>query len=102
MIFVANRLFVNPQYAPKLEELFQERIDIVTHMPGFIKVYVLRPKNDGDPYTVLSLWDTEEHVEMWMNSEAFQEAHMREMPDDGYTAPNHVETFEVVVQADPA
>lgn len=101
MIAVANRLFVAPEHAQKLEDLFDQRIGLVTTSPGFIKNYVLRPKKGEDPYIVLTFWETEEDVEVWMHSDAFKKAHVREMPLDGYVGPNHVEMFDIVIESDP-
>ena len=50
MITVANRIYVNPDYAEQFEYNFQHRAGAVDQMPGFVSNQVLRPVNPGDPY----------------------------------------------------
>ncbi len=49
MIAVANRIFVNPDYAEAFEARFRERAGLVDEMPGFIFNQVLRPSQPGRP-----------------------------------------------------
>jgi hypothetical protein len=53
MITVANRIYVEPEYADAFEQRFRERAGLVDKMPGFVSNQVLRPVNEGDPYVVL-------------------------------------------------
>ena len=101
MITVANRIFVAPQYAQAFEERFRTRVGLVDGMPGFISNQVLRPVNDGDPYIVLTFWESRTHFEAWIKSEAFVKGHARSgtLPEEAFTAPNKLEIHEVVLDS---
>ena len=58
MISVANRIFVNPDYAEAFEARFADRARKVDTMPGFLFNQVLRPSGEGQPYIVLTYWES--------------------------------------------
>ncbi len=62
MITTANRIFVNPEYADLFEENFRNRAGLVDRMPGFVSNQLLRPVNPGDPYIVLTVWESRAHL----------------------------------------
>jgi heme-degrading monooxygenase HmoA len=97
MITTANRIFVNPEYAEQFEENFRSRARLVDGMPGFVSNQVLRPVNSGDPYIVLTIWESRAHFEAWVNSEEFRQGHARSgtLPKEAYSAPNKLELHEV-------
>jgi heme-degrading monooxygenase HmoA len=98
MIVVTNRLHVAPDYVPQFEERFRNRSRMIDDMPGFIRNQVLRPTREGDPYIILTMWESHEHFEAWTNSDAFKKAHSGgEAQQHIYTAPNHVEIYEVIM-----
>ena len=72
MITVANRIYVNPDYAEQFEERFRQRAQLVDQMPGFQANLVLRPTEPDAPYVVLSFWDSQEDFEAWTRSDAFR------------------------------
>jgi heme-degrading monooxygenase HmoA len=98
MITVANRIFVNSEYAEQFEEAFRKRAGLVDAMPGFISNQVLRPVNPGDPYIVLTLWNARSDFEAWIRSEAFTQGHAKSgsLPKEAYAAPNKLEVHEVI------
>ena len=98
MITVANRIFVAPEYAEAFEERFRNRAKLVDGMPGFIFNQVLRPVNEGDPYIVLTLWESREHFEAWIRSDEFVKGHAKSgtLPKAAFTAPNKLEIHEVI------
>jgi heme-degrading monooxygenase HmoA len=96
MIIVTNRLHVSAEYAAEFEERFRQRSGLIDTMPGFIRNMVLRPTSEGGPYVVLTMWESQEHFDAWTQSEAFKKAHTGGSSPHVYTAPNHVETFEVL------
>jgi heme-degrading monooxygenase HmoA len=98
MITVANRIYVNPEYAEQFEQRFRERAGLVDGMPGFVSFQVRRPVNPGHPYIVLTLWQSRVDFENWLRSDAFMKghAHIGKMPDDAYPQPNQWELHEVV------
>jgi heme-degrading monooxygenase HmoA len=101
MITTANRIFVNPQYADAFEDNFRNRAGLVDRMPGFIRNLLLRPVNHGDPYVVLTLWESRAHFEAWVRSPEFVQGHARSgtLPKDVFTAPNQLELHEVVLDS---
>ena len=101
MITVANRIFVQPDYAAQFEERFRARAGLVDNMPGFISNQVLRPVNPGDPYIVLTLWESRRHFEEWTTSDAFIQGHARSgtLPKEAYSGPNKLEVHEVVLDS---
>jgi heme-degrading monooxygenase HmoA len=101
MIAVANRIYVNPEYGEEFEARFRDRAGLVDQMPGFILNQVLRPVNEGDPYVVWTLWETREHFDAWVRSDAFREGHARSgtLPKEAFSGPNKLEMHEVVMDS---
>lgn len=97
MITTANRIFVNPEYAEQFEQNFRNRARLVDGMPGFVSNQVLRPVNPGDPYIVLTIWESRAHFEAWVNSEEFRQGHARSgaLPNEAFSAPNKLEMHEI-------
>ncbi|GAB4426674.1 MAG: antibiotic biosynthesis monooxygenase [Chloroflexi bacterium OHK40] len=99
MITTANRIFVNPEYAALFEEHFRNRAGLVDRMPGFVSNQLLRPVNPGDPYIVLTIWESRAHFEAWVHSDAFREGHARSgsLPRATFSAPSKLELHEIVL-----
>jgi heme oxygenase (mycobilin-producing) len=97
MITVANRLFVDPEFAERFESRFRDRAGLVDRMPGFISNQVLRPVNEGDPYVVLTWWESREAFLAWTRSAEFRQGHARSgtLPPEAFTGPNKLEIHEV-------
>ncbi len=101
MITVANRIYVNPEYADRFEQRFRERAGLVDQMPGFVSNMVLRPVNDGDPFVVLTVWQSREDFLNWVRSDAFTKGHAQSgtLPKEAFTGPNVLEMHEVVTDS---
>ncbi len=99
MITTANRIYVHPDYADRFEETFRTRARLVDRMPGFVSNQLLRPVNPGDPYVVLTVWESRAHFESWVGSEAFRQGHARSgtLPREAFTAPNGLELHEIIL-----
>ncbi|MGQ9527473.1 antibiotic biosynthesis monooxygenase family protein [Chloroflexus sp.] len=99
MITTANRIFVHPDYADVFEETFRNRARLVDRMPGFISNQLLRPVNPGDPYIVLTTWESRAHFEAWVRSEEFRQGHARSgtLPKEAFIAPNKLELHEIIL-----
>lgn len=97
MITVMNRIAVHPEYAEQFEQRFRERARLVDGMPGFVSNQVLRPVNPGDPYVVLTLWESRAAFEAWTRSDAFIQGHARSgsLPAEAFSGPNKLEIHEV-------
>ncbi|MEW6421583.1 MAG: antibiotic biosynthesis monooxygenase [Deinococcota bacterium] len=98
MIAVANRIYVNPEYHDQFEARFRQRAGLVDGMPGFISNHVLRPLEEGEPFVILTFWESREAFEAWTNSDAFRQGHARSgsLPREAFSAPNVLEVHEVV------
>lgn len=80
--FVAiNFISCKNEYRQRFEELFATRAHAIDRIPGFIDMYVLRPKNDGDEYLIVSYWSDEQAFHRWRQSPEFIEGHKRGFED---------------------
>lgn len=98
MISVANRIFVNPDYAEAFEERFRNRARMVDEMTGFISNQVLRPSTAGQPYIVLTYWESYTDFEAWTTSDAFREGHAKSstLPKEAFSGGNVLEIHQVI------
>lgn len=98
MICVANRIFVKPEYAEAFEARFADRARMVDAMPGFLFNQVLRPSGEGQPYIVLTYWESYAHFEAWTHSDAFREGHAKSgtLPREAFTGRNVLEIHQVI------
>ena len=80
--FVAiNTIHCQPSYVPRFEALFQSRAHAIDRMPGFQNMQVLRPAKPGDPYLIVSHWESEHAFKSWTSSPEFLEGHRRGFED---------------------
>ena len=102
MFVVMNRLPVNPDYADQFEERFTSRAREVDKMLGFIRNQVLRPANPDDPYIVLTLWESKDNFEAWVNSDAFKLGHSKSgtLPSEAFLGHPKLEGFEVILDTE--
>lgn len=98
MIVTCNRIPVNPEHAGAFEERFADRASLVDGMPGFISFQLLRPKNEGDPYIVMTFWESDEHFKAWTESAAFKEGHARSgtLPPETFSGHPRLEIYDVL------
>jgi heme-degrading monooxygenase HmoA len=101
MIIVCNRIPVNPEHAAAFEERFANRASLVDGMPGFISYQLLRPKSQGDPYIVMTFWESEAHFQAWTESPSFREGHARSgtLPPQTFAGHPRLEIFDVIQRA---
>jgi heme-degrading monooxygenase HmoA len=104
-VFAAiNYISCSEEYRERFEELFGSRAHAIDRMPGFHHMKVLKPQKDGEPYLIVSFWDSEEHFKSWTGSPEFIEGHKRGFEDlrqaqaEGRPAPMKSEfrTYEVI------
>ncbi|GIV52128.1 MAG: hypothetical protein KatS3mg038_2649 [Candidatus Kapaibacterium sp.] len=80
--FVAiNRIYCREDYRQRFEQLFATRAHAIDRMPGFLGMQVLRPQREGEPYLVVSFWESKEAFEAWTGSPEFLEGHRRGFED---------------------
>ncbi|MEM7737550.1 MAG: antibiotic biosynthesis monooxygenase [Deinococcota bacterium] len=98
MITVANRIYVNPDFADAFETRFKERAGLVDTMPGFLFNQVLRPTKEGDPYVVFTFWETLEHFQAWVRSDEFKQGHAKSgsLPKEAFSQTNKLEIHQVI------
>lgn len=98
MIVTCNRIPVNPEHAEAFEQRFADRSALVDGMPGFIMFQLLRPQKAGDPYIVMTFWESEEAFQAWTQSEEFKDGHARSgtLPKETFNGHPKLETFEVI------
>ncbi|MDQ3398680.1 MAG: antibiotic biosynthesis monooxygenase [Deinococcota bacterium] len=98
MIAVANRIFVHPEYAEAFEARFRSRAGLVDTMSGFVFNQLLRPGKAGDPYVVLTYWESYEAFKAWTQSDAFVKGHARSgtLPKEAFTGPNKLEIHQLI------
>ena len=102
--FVAiNYISCKDHYKNRFEELFKSRAGAIDKMPGFIRMFVLKP-SDNSEYLIVSHWEDENNFKEWTKSEAFIEGHKRGFEDiklakeRGEEAPmkSNFKTYEVI------
>lgn len=80
--FVAvNYIDCKPEYTERFEQLFSSRAGAIDRLPGFRNMHVLKPHGEGDPYLIVSFWDSKENFDTWTKSEEFLEGHKRGFED---------------------
>jgi heme-degrading monooxygenase HmoA len=92
---------VAPDYAEQFEERFRTRAGLVDGMPGFVWNKVLRPVNPGDPYVVLTLWESRATFDAWVHSDAFAKGHARSgtLPKEAFLKPSQLELHELFLDS---
>jgi heme-degrading monooxygenase HmoA len=98
MIITCNRIPVNPEHREAFEQTFRERASLVDGMPGFIAFNLLRPTKQGDPYIVMTFWESQAHFEAWTQSAEFREGHARSgtLPKGTFAGHPVLEVHEVI------
>lgn len=103
--FVAiNYITCSEDYTERFETLFGSRAHAIDTMPGFRHMHVLRPQAEGQPYLVVSYWDSEAQFKAWTGSPQFLEGHKRAFADlaeakkEGRTPPmkSEFQTYQVI------
>jgi len=96
--FVAiNYIDCMPEYEERFEELFASRAGVIDKLEGFQHMHVLKPKEPGAPYLVVSYWESADNFKAWTTSPAFLEGHKRAFADmakareEGKTPPDEVD-----------
>lgn len=80
--FVAiNYISCKPHYRDRFEELFSTRAHAIDRREGFIRMHVLRPKKEDEPYLIVSHWASEDAFKGWLDSPEFLEGHKRGFED---------------------
>lgn len=102
MIIVNNRIPVNPDHSAAFEQAFADRANLVDGMPGFVSYQLLRPTKDGDPYVVMTTWESREQFEAWTQSEEFKQGHAQSgtLPKEAFLGHPQLEIHEVIQRSE--
>lgn len=101
MIAVMNRIPVNPEHAEAFEARFADRAALVDRMPGFVSYRLLRPTQEGDPYIVMTFWESQVDFQAWTKSPEFKQGHARSgrLPRDAFLGHPKLEVHEIIGEA---
>jgi len=100
MYVVMNRVMVKENWRSELIERFKKRKGKIDLQPGFVRMQVLEPEEDGLPCVVLTVWQDKAAFEQWVGSDDFRQAHQNPMPKEAFNEGGGLETFDVVVSAE--
>jgi heme-degrading monooxygenase HmoA len=80
--FIAiNYIDCTPEYIGRFEQLFTSRARAIDRLDGFRRMQVLKPREDGEPYLVVSEWASEADFKAWTRSPEFLDGHKRAFAD---------------------
>lgn len=96
---VANRVFVNPEFADEFEQRFRKRAGQIEQQPGFVLMEVLQPRSDDTPYVVMTHWQDEQAFQNWVGSDDFRLAHQNPMDSKAFREGGGIERYEVIVSS---
>jgi heme-degrading monooxygenase HmoA len=81
-LFVAiNYIECEDHYRERFEELFRTRAKAIDRMEGFQDMFVLKPRDGGNTYLIVSHWESENNFKDWTKSPEFLEGHKRGFAD---------------------
>lgn len=98
-VVVANRVFVKPDFHIEFESRFRNRVGEIDKQPGFIRMDVLRPQTDKEPFMILTYWQDQSAFHNWLNSEDFKVAHQNPMVKDAFFEGGGIEKFDVIISS---
>lgn len=98
MFVVCNRIPVHPDYYEQFEARFAEREGRVDQMEGFVSFQILKPVSEDAPYVVMTTWESEEHFQVWTQSDAFRAQHgqQRSLPEGAILGRPVIEQFKSI------
>jgi heme-degrading monooxygenase HmoA len=99
MYVVTNRVMVVDAYKEQFEQRFQARAGQVDKQPGFVRMDVMRPVEEGAPFLVMTVWQDEKAFLAWVDSEDFKLAHQNPLPKEAYGEGGGMERHEIVVSS---
>ncbi|MEO1291110.1 MAG: antibiotic biosynthesis monooxygenase [Chloroflexota bacterium] len=98
MIIVSNRISVNPDHAEAFEDRFANRASRVDGQAGFIAFQLLRPTQAGEPYVVMTMWESMADFDAWRNAPEFKEGHKggQQLPEGAVLGRPQLEIHDVI------
>lgn len=75
MIIVLSKFEIANEMSPDVKNAFCSRPHVVDSTPGFIKLQVMSPKENGNEIWLMTYWETEEYFKQWHSSHGYHETH---------------------------
>jgi heme-degrading monooxygenase HmoA len=100
MYIVNNRVPVAKDWQDAFEQRFLARTGQVEQQEGFVRMEILRPDSEQDPYVVQTAWRDRAAFEAWLKSDDFKAAHKNPLPKEAYNGEGRIEAFEVIIYAE--
>lgn len=94
MYIVMNELHVPKHAKQHLKERFAHSAENMKKVPGCLEFLFLDNENEDGKTVVFTKWESKEHYEAWLNSEAFKKAHEDRGPSPA--SGNEVFSYHVV------
>lgn len=94
MIVVQNHIPVKEEYRKQFEDTLSSRESFLTKFEGFVRNDVLRPVM-GDHYIVMSVWDSMQDFNAWIESEEFRKAHENTLSRDAFSGESFVTIHDI-------
>ncbi|SDH54236.1 heme oxygenase (staphylobilin-producing) [Alteribacillus persepolensis] len=98
MYVVMNELHVPEEAKEAMKGRFGKSADNMKEIPGCLDFLFLEQNEENGNLVVFTKWESKEHYEDWLHSDAFKNAHKekRESKDKGPASGNELKTFDVV------
>jgi len=97
LFVVSNRVPVAPGWREEFERRFRERAGQIDKQPGFVRMEIHRPADDGSPYVVQTVWRDEASFRGWVGSADFKAAHANPLPKEAFNGDSRMEQHEVII-----
>lgn len=101
MYVVMNELHVPKQAKEELSNRFGNAAENMKKVPGCLEFMFLGNEDEDGKQVVFTKWETKEHYEEWLHSDAFKRAHKekRESKEKGPTTGNELNAYTVIHQS---
>lgn len=100
MFIAMNRFRIAPGREEVFEQIWRERESYLDEVPGFRAFHLLRGPTTEECTLFAShvVWDSREHFQAWVDSDAFKKAHgQSRAPQGTYLGHPQFEGFDVVL-----
>ncbi|WP_375537410.1 antibiotic biosynthesis monooxygenase family protein [Alteribacillus sp. HJP-4] len=98
MYVVMNELEVPEQAKGGMKQRFGKSAENMTKVPGCLDFMFLEQEGESEKLVVFTKWESKEHYEDWLHSDAFKKAHQekRESKEKSPSSGNELRSFAVI------
>ncbi|SDI72992.1 antibiotic biosynthesis monooxygenase family protein [Alteribacillus bidgolensis] len=98
MYVVMNELHVPNEAKEAMKGRFGKSADNMKAVPGCLDFMFLEQDEENGKQVVFTKWESKQHYEDWLHSDAFKKAHQekRESKDKGPASGSELKAFEVI------